>query len=239
MPFTYGQVLNQARSRHPRFAPLVLDDAAVVRDLRQLVMKLVDEGAKIDNTIFQRAIQYSIDFPGAAFVGVTVVELPAWVSRVHAVQAMYSDGSTAEIDLQRSETRVRNQDERTDLGDWLSPADRKPEAFLEFVGSVWQIRKYITANGSPWDTITDLLVIVDGQEQDYTREDLDAEVPLPERALIPMAEWYAITLAQRADLSDRWIERQTAIAGRETATFAEWLIDFEHSRDDPFDPLLP
>lgn len=240
MSFTYGQVLNQARSRHPGFARLTLDDAAVVRDIMDYVRELIDEGAKADHAVFQHQITYLVDIaPSVPLANRTTIPLPTWVNRVYAVQATYSTGAVSEVDVQRAEAFVRDAGDRADSADWLNAEDRLPIAFLEFNAGAWQLRKYIVANGSPWDTITDLLFVVDGQDIDITRADLDTEVPLPDRALRPLAELLAADLGYRADLPDRWIERQLSRATAYKTRFVEWLIDLESSREDGFDRDLP
>lgn len=252
---TYQDVVNLARTRGAEFAAMVLDDQQVFKELNAMCLAMVQEGSDADHTTFQEVMNWATTvlptittLPAPTDLrDVDHIEVPIWVNSIYAAEAIKADGSKIRIDIVKKESEVRDRpvDEETFLVTSLTdPRRRNPIAFKVWDSGRgrWKLFKEenLSSPGqNPWADVTDANLIVSGvRVQMFARADLTDTIPLPYRALIPMAEAFAITLGMRAGKDRGWIQDQRTVAEAAMTGFREFINMMDMATDEPFDPEI-
>ena len=251
---TYQRVVNVARNRSRDFSRLVLDNMQVMDELNAITLELVQEGSDADVSAFQETMDWANNVaPSLAPVPTDLTEVnhilvPGWVQTIFAVEGVRSNGAKIEIAVQRkeSETRDRIPDQDEGFGFYTALLDerlRKPRAWRVWDPeySVWRLYKDLTSAGGEqtWQDIVDANLVVSGVRIAMTeRPDLTDTIPLPFRALRPLAEAYAIILGGQTNKSVGWMRDQRAVKQKAFDDFREFINQSDMSRDEPFDPEI-
>ncbi|KKM21125.1 hypothetical protein LCGC14_1638560, partial [marine sediment metagenome] len=252
---TYQRIINLAVTRAQEFPELTLDDQQVVDEMDALALELVQEGSDADHTAFQQVVNWNADIlpdltedPAPTDLGdIAYIQVPRWVNSIYSLEGVKSDGSKIEINIFSKESEIRGRPvvgltiAYTSLGD---PRTRKPQALKVWKASsaLWELHKdesYFSPGASPWDDIVDANLIVSGVPVRIgSRANLTNTVPLPFRALRPMAESFAITLGSRANKDYRWMAHQRQVAEDAKTQFREFINMMDMATDEPFDPEI-
>lgn len=164
------------------------------------------------------------------------IQLPDWVNAVYAVNAIFATtGFKRRIRTKYLERIVRDQD--IDDVDTLDTDDHGNPlllAYLENQGGSFQLVK---SAQKEWPTVADVEFVVTGLDTLLTQgAQLTSHVPLPYKALRPLAEKLAVHLGQRADLPQQWIDEQDGRADAAYDRFALWAGDMMVADDVNPDP---
>ncbi|KKL25476.1 hypothetical protein LCGC14_2404920, partial [marine sediment metagenome] len=218
---TYQRIINLAVTRAPEFPELVLDDQQVVDEMDVLALELVQEGSDADHTAFQQVVNWNTDIlpdltedPAPTDLSeIDYIQLPRWINSIYSAEGVKSNGSKIEINIFSKESEIRDRPiagltiAYRDLGD---PRVRKPQALKVWNPSsaLWELYKdesNVSPGASPWDDVVDANLVVSGVPVRIgSRANLTNTVPVPFRALRPMAESFAISLGMRANKDYRW-----------------------------------
>ena len=249
---TYQRVINLARSRHPAFKELILDDNQVVDELNAMAMAMISIASLADHSAFQQVVNWKTDvFPSLDQTGDPVdlrdysdIVLPGWVTGVYAVEAVKKDGSKIVVEVKRKESETRDRLEEADsvtLIGTTSDPKRIPRGFKVWDDAlrVFTIQKDETGDSNPWQDVVDANFVVAGiRVAMANRGDLTNNISMPFQALLPLVERYAVTLAGRAGLDLRWRESQRQVAEEEMEKWREFIGEFDMMEDEPFDPEI-
>jgi hypothetical protein len=252
---TYQDIINLARTRASEFAAMVLDDQQVFKELNAMCLEMVQEGSDADHTTFQEVMNWATTvLPTIGTIpaptdlrDVDHIEVPLWVNTIYAAEGVKANGKKIEIDIRKkeSETRDRPVDEESVIFSALrDPRTRKPRAFKvwDSARSIWKLFKdenLAVPGANPWTDIIDANLIVSGvRVQMFARGDLTNTLPLPYRALRPLAEAYAVTLGMRANKDRGWIQDQRAVTEAAMTQFREFINMMDMATDEPFDPEI-
>ena len=251
---TYQRVLNIARQRSRDFVGLIIDDNQIMDELNAITLELLQEGSDADVSAFQQTMNWATDVAPSLMPVPTDLRalgnilVPGWVQTIFAVEGLRSNGSKIEIGVQRkeSETRDRIPDQDEGFGFYTALLDqrlRKPRAWRVWDGSnsVWRLYKDLTSEGGEqtWQDIIDVNIVVSGIRIAMTeRPDLNDEIPLPFRALRPLAEAYALILGGRPNKNLGWMRDQRVVKQQSFDSFREYINQSDMSRDEPFDPEI-
>jgi len=251
---TYQRVLNVTRMRSGDFGGLVIDDMQIIDELNAITLELMQEGTDADVSSFQQIFNWATHVAPlltpvpADLREVDNILVPGWVQTVFAIEGIRSNGSKIEIGIQRKESEVRDRipDHDEGFGFYAALLDsslRKPRAWRVWDGdnSVWRLYKDLTSEGGKqtWEDIVDVNLVVSGVPLAMTkRPDLNDTIPLPFRALRPLAEAYAIILGGRTNKSVGWMRDQRLVKQKAFDDFREFINQSDMSRDEPFDPEI-
>lgn len=249
---TYQRVINLARTRHPAFRELILDDNQVVDELNAMAMSMISIASLADHSAFQQVVNWNTDvFPSLDQSGgkvdlrdYTDIVLPGWVTGVYAIEAVKKDGSKIVVEIKRKESETRDRLTEADSVTVLrSVGDPKriPRGFKVWDDTlrVFKIQKDETGESNPWQDVVDANFVVDGiRVAMLNRGDLTTSISMPFQALLPLVERYAVTLAGRAGLDLRWRESQRQVADDELEKWREFIGEFDMMEDEPFDPEI-
>lgn len=249
---TYQRVINLARSRHPKFDELILDDNQVVDELNALAMSMISIASLADHSAFQQVVNWNADvFPLLDQSGGQVdlrdysdIVLPGWVTGVYAIEAVRLDGSKIVVEVKRKESETRDRLQEEDsvvLLRTTTDPKRIPRGFKVWNDAlgVFTIQKDEVGDVNPWQDVVDANFVVAGVRVAMkNRGDLTNNISMPFQALLPLVERYAVTLAGRAGLDLRWKLSQRAIAEEEMEKWREFIGEFDMMEDEPFDPEI-
>ena len=252
---TYQDIINLARTRASEFAAMVLDDQQLYKELNAMCLAMVQEGSDADHTTFQEVMNWATTvlptittLPAPTDLrDVDHIEVPIWVNSIYAAEGVKADGKKIQILIVRkeSETRDRPEDEQAFLVTSLTdPRRRRPIAFKIWDSGRgrWKLFKeenLIAPGNNPWEAIVDANLVVSGvRVQMFARADLTDTIPLPYRALVPMAESLAITFGMRAGKDRGWIQDQRIVAEAAMTHFREFINMMDMSTDESFDPEI-
>lgn len=249
---SYQRVMNVARNRSRDFQGLVIDDNVVMDELNALTLELIQEGTDADHTAFQQVLNWSTDvlpslgiLPAPAdLTEIDNIWLPYWVNTIFTVEGIQSSGKKIEIIVRRKESenrdRVPGQDEGY-YGGLLETEGRKPLAFKVWdpTESVWKLFKDLTTDSQvdAWADITDVNIVVAGVYLPMSeRADMTDPIPVPFRALRPLAEAYALILGGRVNKSAGWMREQRLVKDRAWEAFREFVNQMDMASYDSIDP---
>ena len=252
---TYQDVVNLARTRAPEFAALVLDDQQVYKEMNAMCLEMVQEGSDADHTAFQEVMNWATTvLPSITTIpaptdlrDVDHIEVPIWVNTIYSAEGVKDDGSKVELDIRKKESEIRDRpfdEDSVIVTNLRDPRRSKPRAYKVWNSSRgrWQLFKdeaQLIPGSNPWAQITDANLVVSGVRlQMFARADLTNTIPLPYRALRPMAEAYAVTLGMRSTKDVGWIRDQRAVAEAAMTLFREFINMMDMATDEPFDPEI-
>lgn len=249
---TYQRVINLARTRHPAFKDLILDDNQVVDELNAMAMAMISIASLADHSSFQQVVNWNTDvFPSLDQTGgqvdlrdYTDIVLPGWVTGVYSIEAVKKNGSKVAVEIKRKESEIRDREQEADSIQILRSTDdpkRIPRGFKVWDDArrVFSIQKDETGDSNPWQDVVDANFVVDGiRVAMVKRGDLTNAISMPFQALLPLVERYAVTLAGRAGLDLRWRESQRQVAELEMEKWREFIGEFDMMEDEPFDPEI-
>lgn len=251
---TYQDVINLARTRASEFQALVLDDNQVYKEMNAMCLEMVQEGSDADHTAFQEVLNWATTvLPTITTIPAPVdlrdvdfIEVPIWVNTIYAAEVLNAAGKKTEISIVKKEAEIRDRPFDDEALIYLSADQRqqKPRAFRvwDSARSRWKLYKdenNVSPGANPWADKTDANLIVSGVPmQMFSRADLTDTLPLPYRALRPMAEAYAVTLGMRAGKDRGWIQDQRTVAEAAMTQFREFINMMDMATDVPFDPEI-
>jgi hypothetical protein len=210
--FTPQQVLNQARTRHPSFTDLLLDDPQILVDLNTAISEVILDVSRIDDTVLAQA---------CATVAVTsaadgnVVDLnPTDGEVLRFVDADVVRGATSSVTA------------RLALVDWRQRTTAKAQFAddLRAVGSLlrsttngrWQLMcignwgtQYVNGT-SITAPVTALIIYGVIKPVPVTSGAIGTYLTLPSSLFRPLVEKIAMIFGRRANLDQNWMAQQTS-----------------------------